>query len=78
MPHPHQPIPGFKLLHRLNTIVDKCEAGRLAATVLCSEPEYVYLVFVGFVDFGEFGAEIVFGYVGAVGVEDVTRILLGR
>jgi hypothetical protein len=30
------------------------------------------LVFVGFVGFGEFGAEFVFGDIGAVGVEDIT------
>jgi hypothetical protein len=41
---------------------------------LCTQAEDVDLVFVGFVDFGEFGAEIIFGDVGAVGVEDVTVI----
>ena len=70
--NPHQSVVGFKLLHRLVRVVDQGESGALAAAVLCPESEDVDLVFVGFVEFGEFAAEFVFGDVGAVGVEDVT------
>ena len=54
-------------------VVYQSEAGRFASTVLCAEPEAGYLVFVGFVELGELLTEFVFGYIGAVGVEDVTR-----
>ena len=63
----------FELLHRLHAVVDECEAGGLAAAVLRAHAEDVDLIFVGFVHFGEFGAEVVFGDIGAVGVEDVAR-----
>jgi hypothetical protein len=39
---------------------------------LCSETEDGDLVFVGFVEFAKFGAELIFGDIGAVGVENVT------
>ena len=71
-PNPDQSVVWLELLQRLVRIVDEGEAGGLAATVLCPEPENHDLVFVGFVEFGELGAEFVFGDVGAVGVEDVT------
>ena len=61
----------LKLLHRLGGIVDEREARALAAAVLRAEAEDRDLVFAGLVDFGELGAELVFGDVGAVGVEDV-------
>lgn len=61
----------LEFLQRLLRVVYQGETGRFAATVLCAETEAGYLVFVGFVDLGEFGAEFVFGDVGAVGVEDV-------
>lgn len=61
----------LELLHNLMRIVDQCKACALASTVLGSKTEAGYLVFVGFVEFGELGAEFVFGDVGAVGVEDV-------
>ena len=53
------------------TIIDQRKPGTLATTVLRSKSETRHLVFVGFVEFGEFGAEFVFGNVGAVRVEDV-------
>lgn len=62
----------LKLLHRLIRIVDECEPSTFATSILCPETEDGDLVFAGFVEFGEFGAEFVFGDVGAVWVEDVT------
>ena len=67
----------LELLERLGGIVDEREAGRLAAAVLRAEAEDRDLVFAGFVDFREFAAELVFGDVGAVGVEDVA-VSVGR
>ena len=72
-PIPHQPIMRLELLHRLVALVYQSEAGRFPSTILRAEPEAGYLVFVGFVELGELLAEFVFGDVGAVGVEDVTR-----
>lgn len=63
----------LELLHHLMRIVYQREASRLAAPVLSAETEAGNLVFVGFVELGELLAEFVFGDVGAVGVEDVTR-----
>ena len=65
---------GLKLLHHLMRIVDEREAGALAAAILCPEAEDRDLVLVGFVQLGEFGAELVFGDVGAVWVEDVAVV----
>lgn len=62
----------LKFLHRLVRVVDERESGALAATILCPEAEDRDLVLVGFVDICEFLAELVFGNVGAVWVEDVT------
>ena len=53
-------------------IVDERKSSALASTVLCPETEAGDLVFAGFVEFGEFLAELVFGDIGAVGVEDIT------
>lgn len=61
----------LELLHHLVAVVDESEPGRLAATVLCAETEAGHLVLVGFVELGEFLAQLVFGDVGAVRVEDV-------
>lgn len=55
-------------------IVDEREPGALSATVLCAEPEAGYLVFVGFVELGELSAKFILGYVGAVGVENITCV----
>ena len=66
----------LKLLHRLRRVVDQREAGALAAAILCPEAEARDLVFGGFVEFAEFGAELVFGDIGAVRVEDVTMYIL--
>ncbi len=68
---PHQPIMWFKLLHRLIRIVDEREACGLASTVLGAETEDRNGVFVGFVEFGEFGPELVFGDIWSGGVEDI-------
>jgi len=69
--HSHQSVPWLELLHGLDAIVDEGEARGLAAAVLGSHAEDVDLISSGFVDFSEFGAEIVLGDVGAIGVEDV-------
>ena len=69
MPHPHQPIMRLELLHRLDRVVDERKARGFAAAVLGAHAEDVDLVLVRLVDFGEFGAEVVFADVGAVGVE---------
>ena len=61
----------LKLLHRLIRIIDEREACGLASTVLGAETEYRNGVFVGFVEFGEFGPELVFGDVGSGRVEDI-------
>ena len=58
----------FEFLHRLDGIVDEGKASGLATAVLSAHAEDIDLIFVGLVDFGEFGAEVVFGDVGAVGV----------
>ena len=62
----------LELLHHLMAFVDEREPCALASSVLCSEPEAGYLVFVCFVELRELLAEFVFGDVGAVGVEDVS------
>ena len=61
----------LKLLHHLMAVVDQGEPGRFSSTVLCPETEAGNLVFVGFVELGEFLAELVFGDVGSVGMEDI-------
>ena len=61
----------LKLLHHLMAVVDQGEAGRFSSSVLCPETEAGDLVFVGFVELGEFLAEFVFGDIGSVGVEDI-------
>lgn len=66
---------GLKLLHHLMRIVDQRETGALAATILCPETKAGDLIFVRFVQLGEFGAELVFGDVRAVGVQDVAVVL---
>ena len=65
----------LKLLHRLMRVVDEREARALATSILCPEAEYGDLVLVRFVDICKFLAELVFGNVGAVWVEDVTVYL---
>merc|ERR1712228_547446 len=76
LPVPHQSVVRLKLLHGLAGVVDEGETGALAATVLSAETESRDLVLVGLVEFGELGAELVLGDVGAVGVEDVNDHLL--
>lgn len=71
-PIPHQSIMRLELLHHLVAVVHQSEPSRFPSTVLCAEAKAGHLVFVGFVELGEFLAEFVFGDVGAVGVEDVT------
>lgn len=61
----------LELLHNLMRIVDEREPSALASTVLSLEAEAGDLIFVGFVEFGEFLAELVLGDVGAVGMEDI-------
>lgn len=57
-------------------VVYQSEPSRFASTVLGAETEAGHLVFVGFVELGEFLAEFVFGDVGAIGMEDVNDHLL--
>lgn len=61
----------LKLLHRLMALVNQSKPSRFSSTVLCAKTEAGYLVFVGFVELGEFLAEFVFRDVGAVRVEDI-------
>lgn len=64
----------LEFLHRLIAVVDEREAGALTATELRAEAEDGDGVFAGFVEFGEFGAELVFGDVRAGGVQDVAGV----
>lgn len=68
----NQSVVGLELLHGLGGIVDKGEAGGLAATELCAETENADLLLAGLVHAGEFVAELLLGDVGAARVEDVT------
>jgi len=61
----------LELLQGLLGVVDQSEAGALATTVLCAEPEDGDLVLVGLVQVGQLLTELILGDVGAVGVEDV-------
>ena len=63
----------LKLLQSLLGVVDQSEAGALATTVLCAEPENGDLVLVGLVQVGQLLAKLVLGDIGAVGVEDVPK-----
>lgn len=77
--HSHKSVPWLEFLHGLNGVVDQRKTRGLATAVLGSHAEDVDLVGVGLVDFGQFGAEVVLGDVGAVGVEDVAgRHMLAR
>jgi hypothetical protein len=69
---------GLKFLQRLWGIVDESETSCLSTTELSSQTENIDLILVGLVEFGELGSEFVLGDVGAVGVEDITVILLER
>ena len=71
MPDPYQPVVWLELLHRLHAVVDQSKPRRFSTAEVCSHAEDVDLVLVRFVEFGEFGAEVVFGWVGFGGVEDV-------
>lgn len=62
----------LELLHRLRRVVDERKPSALATAVLCPEAEAGDLVFVGLVEFGEFGAEFIFADVRAARVQDVT------
>ena len=68
---PHQSVMGLESLHRLAAVVDEGKARALAATILSPEAEDGDLVLAALVQFGELGAELVLGDVGAVGVEDI-------
>jgi hypothetical protein len=78
MPHPHQSVVWFELLHGLDGVVDEGEAGGFAATICGAQAEDVDLVLVGFVDGGELISEVVLGDIGAVGVEDVAGRILAQ
>ena len=62
---------GLELLHNLVRIVDERKTSALASAILCPETEAGDLVLVGLVEFGEFLTELIFGDIGAVGVEDI-------
>ena len=61
----------LEFLHHLIGVVDQREASALTTTVLSPEAKAADLVFVGFVELGKLLAELVFGDVRAVRVEDV-------
>ena len=63
----------LELLQALIALVDEREPRALPTTVLGSEPEAGDGVLGGLVELRELLAELVFRYVGAVGVEDVAR-----
>ena len=56
------------------TIIDECKPSALTTTILGSKSEAGDLVFVGFVELGELGAEFVFGDISAAGVEDIAVV----
>lgn len=64
----------LEFLHHLIAIVDQGKTGRFPPAVLGAETEDGDGVFAGFVEFGEFGTEFVFGDVRSGGVEDVTMV----
>jgi hypothetical protein len=64
----------LELLQSLSGVVDESKASALATTVLCAEAEDGNLVLVGLVQVGELLTELIFGDVGAVGVQDVPII----
>lgn len=61
----------LEFLHRLVRVVDEGETGALASAVVCSKAKDADLVFVGFVELGEFLSQFIFGAVRAAGVEDI-------
>lgn len=67
-----QAVVRLELLHCLGRVVDKSEAGGLAATELGAQTEDGDLVLAGLVKTGELVTELILGDVGAVGVQDVT------
>lgn len=62
----------LELLHGLGGVVDKGEAGGLAATELGAQTEDGDLVLACLVETGELVTELILSNVGAVGVQDVT------
>lgn len=63
----------LELLQSLVGVVDKGETSGLATTKLCAETEDGNLVLVGLVEVGQLLTELIFGDIGAVGVEDIPR-----
>ena len=64
----------LEFLHRLIRVIYQRKSRAFTTAILCPEAENGDLVFVGFVELGEFVAEFVFGDVGAVGVKNVTEL----
>ena len=62
----------LEFLQRFLRLVDECEASALPTTKVCAEAEDRHGILVGFVEFGEFGTELVFRNIGPVGVKDVS------
>ena len=62
----------LELLHRLDAVVDQSETRRFSATEVRPHAEDIDLLSIRFVEFGEFGAKVVFRRVGFGWVEDVT------
>ena len=60
------------MLHPLGRVVNERESRALPTTVLRPEAETADLVFLAFVEFTQLVAELIFGYVRAVGMKDVT------
>jgi hypothetical protein len=67
-----QAVLGLELLEGLGRVVDKGEAGGLAATELSAQAEDLDLLLLGLVEGADLLAELLLGDVGTTGVEDVT------
>jgi hypothetical protein len=71
-PDSHLSVTWFEFLHCLGRVVDECKSSALPTTVVCPHAEDIDLVFVCLVRFREFAAELIFGNICAVWVEDIT------
>lgn len=73
-PHPNQPVPWLKLLHRLVRVVDEREASALAATKLRAEAKHADGILARLVKLRQLRAQLVLRDVRPVRVEDVTDL----
>jgi len=65
-------VVGLELLQGFFGVVNEGETGALATTELGAKAEDGYGILGRLVDFGELHAELIFGHVGFVWMEDVT------